>query len=159
MQMRKSLLIGMVIASLWAATGFVQPVWGQDGGRAGRGGMLLRLIHKEADLTDDQKLQLKSILASHREALRTLRTQLQAKRELLTDMLLGASPVTSDDPQLKSLAQQASDLQGQIAQEWLGTMVEVRNMLTPDQLTKVEGLKNQLRTLHSQIHSLWMNPQ
>lgn len=159
MQMRKSLLIGMVIASLWAATGFVQPVWGQDRGYAGRGGMLLRLIHKEADLTDDQKLQLKSILASHREALRTLRTQLQAKRELLTDMLLGASPVTSDDPQLKSLAQQASDLQGQIAQEWLGTMVEVRNMLTPDQLTKVEGLKNQLRTLHSQIHSLWMNPQ
>ncbi len=121
--------------------------------------MLLRLIHKEADLTDDQKLQLKSILASHREALRTLRTQLQAKRELLTDMLLGASPVTSDDPQLKSLAQQASYLQAQIAQEWLGTMVEVRNILTPDQLTKVEGLKNQLRTLHSQIHSLWMNPQ
>ena len=44
MQMRQSLLIGMLFAGLWAATGFVQPVWGQEGGRVGRGGMLLRLM-------------------------------------------------------------------------------------------------------------------
>jgi protein CpxP len=119
--------------------------------------MLLRLIHK-ADLTDDQKLQLKNILASHREALRGLRSQLQANREQFIDLLLGASPVTSDDPRLKALAQQASDLRGQMAQEWLGAMVEVRNMLRPDQLTKLEGLKDQLRTLRHEMRSL-LEPQ
>ena len=91
MQMRKSLIIGMVIASLWAATGFVQPVWGQDGGRAGRGGMLLRLLYK-VGLTDDQKVQVKQILANHRENLQSWRSQLQTKREQTVDMLLGACP-------------------------------------------------------------------
>jgi Spy/CpxP family protein refolding chaperone len=88
MQIRKSLLIGMVIASLWGATGFVQPVWGQDGGgHAGRGCMLLRLLYK-VGLTDDQKAQVKQILANHRTTLRSLRSQLQANREQLGDLLL-----------------------------------------------------------------------
>ena len=84
MQTRKSLLIGMVIASLWAATGFVQPVWAQDGGHAGRGGMLLRLLYR-VGLTDDQKAQVKQILASHRANLHSWRSQLQENRAALTD--------------------------------------------------------------------------
>lgn len=156
MQMRKSLLIGMVIASLWAATGFVQPVWGQDGGRPGRGDMLLRLLYK-VGLTDDQKAQVKQILANHRTTLRSLRSQLQANREQLSDMLLGASPLTSDNPQLQSLAQTAHDLRGQIANEWLQAMVEVRAVLRPDQLAQAAQLQEQLRTLRKEMHSLLGN--
>jgi Spy/CpxP family protein refolding chaperone len=155
MQIRKSLLIGMVIASLWAATGFVQPVWGQDGGRAGRGGML-RLLYK-VGLTDDQKAQVKQILANHRTTLRSWRSQLQMNREQLSDMLLGASPLTSDDPQLQSLAQTAHDLRGKIAHEWLQAMVEVRAILRPDQLAQAAQLQDQLRTLRKEMHSLLGN--
>ena len=122
--------------------------------------MLLRLFYK-ANLTDDQKAQLKSILENHRTALRDLRSQLQANREAMADRLLGPSPgtalLTADNPQLQSLAQQASDLRGQIAQHWLQAIVEMRNILTPDQLTKVEGLKNQLRSLHYEMRSLLEN--
>ena len=156
MQIRKSLLIGMVIASLWAATGFVQPVWGQDGGRAGRGGMLLRLLHK-VGLTDDQKAQIRQILANHRTTLRSLRSQLQMNREQLGDLLLGAGSLTPDDPQLLSLAQTANNLRGQIAHEWLQAMVEVRAILTPDQLAQAAQLQDQLRALRKEMHSLLGN--
>jgi hypothetical protein len=155
MQIRKSLLIGMVIASLWAATGFVQPVWGQDRGYAGRGGMLLRLLYK--GMTDDQKTQVKQILANHHTTLRSLRSQLQTNREQLSDLLLGASPLTSNDPQLQSLAQTAHDLRGKIANEWLQAMVEVRAILRPDQLAQAAQLQEQLRTLQQEMHSLLGN--
>ena len=154
MQMRKSLIIGMVIAGLWAATGFVQPVWGQDGGRAGRGGMLLRLLYK-VGLTDDQKVQVKQILADHRENLQSLRSQLQTKREQTVDMLLGADTPTMDT--LLPFAQDVNGLQAQIAQEWLQVLLEVRAILTADQRTKAAGLKDQLRTLHHEMRSLWRN--
>ena len=157
MQIRKSLLIGMVIASLWGATGFVQPVWGQDGGgHVGRGGMLLRLLYK-VGLTDDQKAQVKQILANHRTTLRSLRSQLQANREQLGDLLLGAGPLTPDDPQLLSLAQTAHDLRGQIAHEWLQAMVEVRAILRPDQLARAAQIQEQLRALRKEMHSLLGN--
>src|SRR5438552_18591291 len=84
MQMRKSLLIGMVIASRWAATGFVQPEWAQEGGHAGRGGMLLRLLYK-VGLTDDQKAQVQQTLANHRTNPHSCRTQSQDTRPALHD--------------------------------------------------------------------------
>src|SRR5215813_14473312 len=133
MPMQKSLLIGMVIASLWAATGFVQPVWGQDEGHARRGGMLLRLIHK-ADLTPDQKMQLKGILERHRETLQGLRTELQAKREMVTDALLKAGTTMAT---LLPLAQDVNETQAKIALERLNTIFEVVQILTPPQLDKL----------------------
>jgi uncharacterized protein involved in exopolysaccharide biosynthesis len=118
--------------------------------------MLLRLLYK-VGLTDDQKAQVKQILANHRTTLRSLRSQLQANREQLSDMLLGASPLTSDNPQLQSLAQTAHDLRGQIANEWLQAMVEVRAVLRPDQLAQAAQLQEQLRTLRKEMHSLLGN--
>jgi|RhiMetdeSRZDD1v2_1073273.scaffolds.fasta_scaffold134510_3 hypothetical protein len=156
MQMRKSLLIGMVIASLWAATGFVQPVWGQDEGHARRGGMLLRLLYK-LDLREDQKAQVKQILASHRPALQSLRDQLHIYREQLADGLMGTSQVTLD--QLQSLAKQVTDQQGAIAQEWLKAMYEVRLLLDQDQLVKLAGLKDNLRMLHQEMRTLLKKEQ
>ena len=147
MQMRKSLLIGTVIASLWAATGFVQPVWAQEGGRAGRGGMLLRLIYK-ADLTDAQKAEVKMIFMNHRDKLRSLRSQLQGNREALTNALLAKS----DD--LQQQLQSVNGTQALIAQERLNIIVEVLNILTPDQLNKVADLRSQLSMLHNQARSI-----
>src|SRR5262249_52521417 len=117
---------------------------------AGRGGMLLRLIHK-ADLTPDQKMQLKGILERHRETLRGLQTELQAKREVLTDTLLSAD-TTMDT--LLPFAQDVNETQAKIAQERLNTIFQVVKMLTPAQLDKVVNIKNELRALHNQAQSI-----
>jgi Spy/CpxP family protein refolding chaperone len=118
--------------------------------------MLLRLLYK-VGLTDAQKTQIRDILASHHTALRSWRSQLQANREQLIDLLLGKNPVTPDDPQLQALAQTANDLHGKIAQEWLQAMVEVRAVLTPDQLARAAQLKDQLRALRHEMHALMGN--
>ena len=61
--------------------------------------------------------------------------------------------------QLQSLAKQVSDQQWAIAQERLKAMVEVRAILRPDQLDQAVQLKDRLRTLRQEMHSLWRNPQ
>lgn len=151
MQMRKSLVVGMVIASFWVATGFIQPVWGADEGRAGRGSMLLRLLHK-VGLTDTQRAQIKDILAAHHPTFQSLRRQLQTIREEVADKLLG--PGTVQEADLQPLAQEASRLQEQLRQEWFKVMLEVRDILTPQQLAQAAQLKDQLRALHREIHAL-----
>jgi hypothetical protein len=156
MQMRKSLLIGIVIASLLAATGFVQPVRAQTKGHARRGGMLLRLLYK-LDLREDQKAQVKQILANHRPVLQPMRSQLQIYRELLADGLMGTSQVTLD--QLQALAQQVNDQQAAIAKEWLKAMYEVRLILDDNQLAKLAGLKDNLRMLHQEMRTLLRKEQ
>jgi periplasmic protein CpxP/Spy len=154
MQMRKSLIIGMVVAILWAATGFVQPVWGDNGGRAGRGDMLLRLLYK-VGLTDTQKAQVKDILAAHRPTLQSLRGQLQTIREEIADKLLG--PGTVQEADLLPFAQEAHRLREQLAQEWFKVMLAVRDILTPEQLAQAAQLKDQLRTLRHEMRSLLGN--
>jgi len=116
--------------------------------------MLLRLLYK-VGLTDDQKAEVKQILAKHRANLQLWRSQLQTNREQTVDMLLGAGAVTMNT--LLPLAQDANGLRAQIAQEWLQALLEVRAILTEDQLAKAAGLKDQLRTLHHEMRSLWRN--
>jgi len=154
MHIQKSLIVGMVLASLWAAPGLVLPVWGQEGGRVGRGDMLLRLLYK-VGLTDAQKSQVKDILTSHRQTLQSLRSQLQANREAIADKLLGPGALQEAD--LEPFAQEANGLRDQLAQEWFKVMIEVRGILTPDQLAQAAQLKDQLRTLRHEMRSLLGN--
>jgi Spy/CpxP family protein refolding chaperone len=157
MQMQKSLIVGMVIASLWAATGAVYPVWSQDWGRgAGRGAPLLRLLHK-VGLTDAQKDQIKQILADHRQTLRSLRSQLRANREALVDTLLKPEPLQGTN--LEPFIQEAHRLRDQLAREWLQVMLKVHDVLTPEQLTQASQLKDQLRALRHEMRSLLGNPE
>jgi Spy/CpxP family protein refolding chaperone len=109
--------------------------------------MLLRLIYK-ADLTDAQKAEVKMIFMNHRDKLRSLRSQLQGNREALTNALLAKS----DD--LQQQLQSVNGTQALIAQERLNIIVEVLNILTPDQLNKVADLRSQLSMLHNQARSI-----
>src|SRR5262245_8649679 len=157
MQMRKSLIIGIVIASLWATPDFVQPVWAQEGSHAARGEMLLRLIYRAANLTAGQRDQVKQILAQHRQRLQDLRSTLQSKREQIVDMVLGTDPPTMET--LQQLVNDASSVQAELAREWHQLLLDVRTTLRPDQLTKVAEFKEQLRTLRHEMRSLWRNQQ
>jgi Spy/CpxP family protein refolding chaperone len=154
MHIQKSLIVGMVLASLWAAPDLVPAVWGEDGSRVGRGDMLLRLLYK-VGLTDAQKFQVKDILAAHRPTLQALRSQLQTIREEVADRLLGPGAVQEAD--LQPLAQEANHLRDQLVQEWFKVILEVRGILTPDQLAQAAQLKDQLRTLRHEMRSLLGN--
>ncbi len=70
-------------------------------------------LFSKVGLTDDQKAQMKEVVAKHRPALQTLRQQLRAARDEITDKLL-----------------------------------------RPDQLALASRMKDQLRTLHTQMQSV-----
>jgi Spy/CpxP family protein refolding chaperone len=137
-----------------------QPHPGFRGPRAGMmgegAGMTLPLLLRGANLTADQKTQVQQITANHRAAFQSLFSQLRTVQDQISSTLLSTEAVSESDlaPQL----QQVSTLRSQLAAEGLRVALEIRNILTPDQLAKAAQLKTQMQSLQSQMKSL-MAPQ
>ncbi len=144
------------LGALLALTLSTTPAAAQGRGYMGMGGgpstLGLRLLIRSADLTDAQKAQVQQILASHRPRFQTLRSQLQATSQQLADRLYAPGPVTADD--LAPLRQQIAQLRDLLGQEALQTALEVRAILTAEQLAKVAQARQRLQELRSEMRSL-----
>jgi Spy/CpxP family protein refolding chaperone len=116
-------------------------------------GMLLPLVLKGVDLTDAQEKQVREIMAAHRTTFRTLFGELQAAHKDMADTLLAPGEVRTDD--LTSQAQRVTQLREQLMQEGLKVALEVRGVLTPEQLAKAAELQNRMRALHSEMRGLF----
>jgi hypothetical protein len=134
----------LVVIGLWATVGWAQPGRGQV---AWSRGTPLPVLLKAAGVTDDQKAQIKAVVVAHRPTLRNLRGQLRAANQTLSDALL-----TTGDP--TSTVQQISQVHGQLLAETVKMQQEMLGVLTPDQLTKVAQLQDQLRALRAERHNL-----
>ena len=51
--------------------------------------------------------------------------------------------------------QQISQLRNQLAEEGLKVVLQIREVLTPEQLARASQLKSQMESLHSQMRTLW----
>jgi Spy/CpxP family protein refolding chaperone len=147
------------VASVLAVTLCAMPAAGQgfrgmppDGG--GPGGPLapIMLLIRGVGLTDAQQAQVRQIVAGHRPRFEALRTQLRVASEQLAEKLYAAGPVSIDD--VAPLRQQVSQLRDQMGQEALQTALEVRGVLTPDQLAKAAQIRQRLRELRGEMRSL-----
>lgn len=119
--------------------------WGLGGPGHGRLGLgLLRAV----GLTDAQRAQIRQILANHRPQLQSLRQQLRAAERQLHDRLFSATPPTTAD--LSPIVR----LREQLAAEHLQIALEIRNVLTPDQLARAAQIRQQLQQLREQARSL-----
>lgn len=87
-----------------------------------------------AQLTPEQKAQVQGIVATHRAASQALIEQLRQAQDELADKLLGPAQVGTADlrPQLQRIAQ----LREQILQDHAQAALEIRAILTPEQLSK-----------------------
>ena len=153
-------LVGLVAVSLWAAT-----LYGEDhhrfgmGGRGSRGmmrggpGMMLPLMLRGVDLTADQEKQVKEIMANHRQTFRTLFKQSREADQELADKLFAPGAVQADD--LTPLTEKISQLREQLMQEGLKTTLEVRGILTPEQIAGAAQRKERMRELRSEMRSLF----
>jgi len=151
MTLRSNLAVAAIVASiLLTGTAFGEGVGpGRHG--TGWGGPILRSV----GLTDAQKAQIHQIMASHRPQFRALREQLRAARSQLGDQLYGANPVTTAT--LAPLTQQIDKLREQLAQERLQVALEIRGVLTSDQLAKATQIRLELSQLRSRMRTL-LNP-
>jgi Spy/CpxP family protein refolding chaperone len=62
------------------------------------------------------------------------------------------------DTDLAPQTQQIAQLRNQLADEGLRVVLEIRNILTPDQLAKAAQLKTQMQSLRNQMRNL-VGPQ
>ncbi len=146
-----TMFLGIVPGYAQARPGFHRPGMMGDGSA-----MTLPLLLRGANLTPDQKAQVKQIMANHRATFQSLFSQLRAAQDQISSTLLSTAAVSESDvaPQL----QQVTALRSQLATEGLRVALEIRNILTPDQLNNAAQFKTQMQSLRNQMKNL-MAPQ
>ena len=116
-------------------------------------GMALPLLLRGAKLTPEQKAQVQQIMANHRGRFRDLFSKLRATQDQMANKLFSAERLQEAD--LAPQVQEISQLRNQLAEQGLKVVLEIRGVLTPEQLAKASQLKSQMQSLHSQMLSLW----
>ena len=154
--------IGTVGTILVAVCVFTLPSYAQFhpkpheplGGVTGEGtGMALPLLLRGAKLTPDQKAQVQQIMTHHRGRFRDLFSKLRAIQDQMANKLFSAERLQEAD--LAPQVQEISQLRNQLAEQGLRVVLEIRGVLTPEQLAQASQLKSQMQSLHSQMRSLW----
>ena len=112
----------------------------------------LWLMIRAAGLSPDQQAKVRTILSAHRTAMRPVITQLRQSQQELGAKLLAPGQVQVSDlqPQLTRISQ----LRDQLAQDSAQAALEVRAVLTPEQLAKVSQTKERLRQLREEMRQL-----
>jgi len=127
-----------------------------DGAMGADGGMMLPMLLHKLDLTDAQRQQVRGILAAHRAAFQSLFPQLRDAQQALEAKLLGTTPVQLADlaPQIQKVA----DLRKKVMEEGVAVALQVRGVLTPDQLGHAADLHTQIAALRAQMRALLGDP-
>jgi Spy/CpxP family protein refolding chaperone len=115
-------------------------------------GMMFPLILKKLDLTSEQDARVKAIMAAHRETFRALFKQLETAHGAMTDRFFTPGDLTVAD--LDSHSQTVKQLREQLMNEGLKVGVEIRNVLTAEQLGKAAQLKDKMQAMHEQMRNL-----
>ncbi len=148
-------LAGILAAGLWAGAAAAQQGggfrWQGMGSGAGLS-MSLPLLVKGVELTETQQAQVKQIVGAHQAQFRALLAQLRSARGQLGEKLYASGPLKADD--VAPLVQQIGQLRGQLSQEALQVVLEIRAVLTPEQLARAEQIQHKLKDLRAEMRSL-----
>lgn len=117
----------------------------------------LWLMIRAANLTPEQQTRVRGILSSHRGTTRPLIEQLRQAQQELGAKLLAPGPLQPADlqPQLGRIGQ----LRDQLAQDGAQAALEVRAVLTPEQLARAAQAKERLTQLREEMHQLVQPPR
>lgn len=146
---------GILAAGLWAGPAFAQQGGGFGWQGMGHGSglyMSLPLLVKGVELTEAQQAQVKQIVGAHQVQFRALLAQLRSAHGQLGEKLYAPGPLKADD--VAPLVQQIGQLRGQLSQEALQVALEIRAVLTPEQLARAEQIQHKLKDLRSEMRSL-----
>jgi Spy/CpxP family protein refolding chaperone len=141
-------LMGVVAVGLWTATASANGMGPWP--RGGRG--MLPLLLRGVGLSEAQQAQVRQIVAAHRPQFRALHDQLRVAHGELAEKLYGSAPVAAAD--LDPLLERLSQLRRQLAQEGLQVALEVRGILTPEQLAKAAQIRQRLNELRAEMRNL-----
>lgn len=117
----------------------------------------LWLMIRGAALTPEQQAKVRGILSTHRATTRPLVEQLRQAQQELGAKLLAPGPLQPADlqPQLGRISQ----LRDQLAQDGAQAALEVRAVLTPEQLARAAQTKERLTQLREEMRQLVQPPR
>jgi Spy/CpxP family protein refolding chaperone len=135
----------MLMACMVSATSIAvaQPL--EEGWHHGGGLEFLRGL----DLTDSQKTQAHEIQKAAWTQSKPLFEQLHTLHEQQINLLLTAG---STEAQIAAVLKQEESVRAQLDSAHLATALQLRALLTPDQLAQAADLHSKLEALHQQEH-------
>jgi Spy/CpxP family protein refolding chaperone len=108
------------------------------------------------NLSDEQKSEMKTIGKANWETMRPLMKQEHALHEQEINQLLTSGSVTAE--QMQPIMAQEEALRTQIDTARMNMMVQMRGILTADQLSAAATKHAQIEQLHEQEHALMGAP-
>jgi Spy/CpxP family protein refolding chaperone len=142
--------VGLVVAVLLGVGLLALPVRAQEMRHHRRGGGLF-LLMRAAQLTADQRTQVRSIMQANRSTFKDIFSQLGPLRQKLNSQLFSTGTA---DPNLLS---QISSLQNQVAQARLSVFQQVWQLLNSAQQSQVASVYSQLQAANAQRRSMWQS--
>ncbi len=104
------------------------------------------------NLTDAQKAQLKEIHQAGWKQMKPIMTQMRSIHEQMVNRMLASGEVTAEA--LSPLVQQEETLRNQMDAIHLSQTLQMRALLTPEQLAQAASTHAKLETLHQQEHAV-----
>ena len=105
-----------------------------------------------AHLTADQQKQVGQIFQSSRSQTAPLIQQLQSVHEQIANKLLAPTTISASD--LAPLEDQAAELDAQIQRQALSASVQIRSILTTDQIARMAQFHQKMSALQQQMKKL-----
>jgi Spy/CpxP family protein refolding chaperone len=126
---------------------------GMPGGGGGDApGMVIPLMLHSARLTPEQRDKVKAVMGAHREQLHTLFKQLESANDALASRLVG--PAAVDAAALKPDVERVAQARQALMDHGLAIALELRAILTPEQLAAVTTKRAKLEDLQRQMREL-----
>ncbi len=107
---------------------------------------------RAAHLTDAQRKQIGQIMQSNAAHTAPLVGQLHSVHEQIADRLLAKGSVSATD--LAPLETQAAQIDAQIQQQALNASIQIRAILTPEQLERMANFHRKMAALQAQMKTL-----
>jgi Spy/CpxP family protein refolding chaperone len=149
---RRIVLIALVVLLGCAAPARAEGPFPKHGPPRGDAGLLLPLLLRSAELTPDQQTKVQEIVSAHRVTTRRIVEQLRQAQADLADKLFAPGALPEAD--LAAPLQQIAQLRAQLLQQSARVALEVRGLLTPEQLAKAAQVKDRMRTLETEMRQL-----
>ncbi|MCW5892742.1 MAG: periplasmic heavy metal sensor [bacterium] len=118
-------------------------------------GMMLPAMLQGVGLTAEQQAQVRAILQRHHETLSELFAKLRTANQAVADTLI--VPDTTPEAATQKL-DDAIAVRAQLMREGLAIALEVRAILTPEQLAKGAAVKTRMRELREEMRQLVGDP-
>ncbi len=141
----KTKIAGLVVAlmalsapAVWADTGTAPDASQKDGGwHHGEHG---RMMGKVLNLSADQEKQWKDSRQKQKEAMKSVFEQMKANREAFDAEIVKATP---DMNKINDIQAQLKTIQGQMVDNHLNSILEVKKILTPEQFAGYMALEKE----------------